>query len=175
MNVFNDQHNAFSFACCNFPAAFFVRRVKPWIVRTGKNSWSLIQGYHLGTDCSNINGLYVINRAMYLCNPRFSWGEIGQEMAWQSRRVQKPVYSIRNFFSSTLSISICDRSAQFLVNCFEKIFILTNNSGFNSIYMFACKWRGTRKRKKRKGREQELTGEEDSWGKFMQHLRLVFW
>ena len=84
-------------------------------------------------------GEYVINCAMYLCNRRFSWREIGQEMAWQSRRVQKPVYSIRNFFSSTLNISICDRSAQFLANCFAKKIILTNNSGFNSIYMFACK------------------------------------
>ena len=25
---------------------------------------------------------YVINRAMHLCNPRFSWREIVQEMAW---------------------------------------------------------------------------------------------
>ena len=25
---------------------------------------------------------YVINRAMHLCNPRFSWREIAQEMAW---------------------------------------------------------------------------------------------
>ena len=40
---------------------------------------------------------YVINCAMYLCNRLFSLREIGQEMAWQSRRVQKPVY-FRNFF-----------------------------------------------------------------------------
>ena len=82
-------------------------------------------------------GEYVINRAMYLCNRRFSWREIGQEMAWQSRRVKKPVY-LRNFFSSILSIRICDRSAQFLENSFENTFMVTNNSGFNSIYMFAC-------------------------------------
>ena len=25
---------------------------------------------------------------MYLCNPRFSWREIAQEVAWPSRRVQ---------------------------------------------------------------------------------------
>ena len=32
-----------------------------------------------------------------------------------------------------------DRSSQFLVNCFEKIVMQTNNNGFNSTYMFACK------------------------------------
>ena len=61
---------------------------------------------------------YVINRAMYLCNPRFSWREIAQEMAWPSRRVQKLVY-FRNLFSSILSIRICDRSAQFLGDCWR--------------------------------------------------------
>ena len=40
-------------------------------------------------------------------------------MVWPSRRVQKLVYC-RNLFSSILSIRICDRSAQFLVNCFKK-------------------------------------------------------
>ena len=50
INVFNDQHNAFSFTCYNFPAAFLVRRVRPWIVRTSKNSWWLIQGCHIWTD-----------------------------------------------------------------------------------------------------------------------------
>ena len=85
-----------------------------------------------------MGGEYVINRGMYLCNRRFSRREIGQEMAWQSRRVKKPVY-LRNVFSSILSIRICDRSAQFLENCLENIFMVTNNSGFNSIYMFDCK------------------------------------
>ena len=62
---------------------------------------------------------YVINRAMYLCNLRFSWRQIAQEMSWPSRRVQKRVY-FRNLFSNILSTRICDRSAQFLINCFEK-------------------------------------------------------
>ena len=73
-----------------------------------------------GNQVSACRGeVYVINRAMYLSNPRFSWREIAQEMAWSSRRVQKLVY-FRNLFSSSLSIRICDRSAQSLVNCFEK-------------------------------------------------------
>ena len=62
---------------------------------------------------------YVINRAMHLCNPRFSWREIAQEWRGQRHRVQKLVY-FRNLFSSILSIRICDRSPQFLVNCFKK-------------------------------------------------------
>ena len=32
---------------------------------------------------------YVINRAMYLCSPCFSWREIAQKMAWPSRRFHK--------------------------------------------------------------------------------------
>ena len=73
-----------------------------------------------GNQVSACRGeVYVINRAMHLSNPRFSWREIAQEMAWSSRRVQKLVY-FRNLFSSSLSIRICDRSAQSLVNCFEK-------------------------------------------------------
>ena len=90
---------------------------------------------------------YVINRAMYLCNSRFSWRENAQEMAWPSRRVQKLVY-FRNLFSSILSIRICDRGAQFLVNYFEKIVMATNNSGLNSNYLLVR--RATGKRKKRK-------------------------
>ena len=40
--------------------------------------------------------------------------------------------------------------------------------------MFACKWRATGKRQKRKGKQQELTGEGNSCGTFMRHLRLVW-
>ena len=47
--------------------------------------------------------------------------------------VKSKLVYFRNLFSSILSINICDRSAQFLVNCFEKNVMATNNSGFNSI------------------------------------------
>ena len=51
-----------------------------------------------GNQVSALRGEeYVINRAMYLCNPRFSWWEIAQEMAWPSRRGEKLVY-FRNLF-----------------------------------------------------------------------------
>ena len=49
--VFNDQHNAFSFTCSNFPTTTPTRRITPWIVRTNKNSWCLIQSCHTGTHC----------------------------------------------------------------------------------------------------------------------------
>ena len=72
----------------------------------------------------------VINRAMHLCNLLFSWREIAQEMAWLSSR------------------GVCDRSAQFLGNRFEKIVMATNNSGLNSNYLLVR--RATGKRKKRR-------------------------
>ena len=59
---------------------------------------------------------------------------------------------------------ICDRSAQFPVNCFQKRVIKTNNSGFNSTYLqpilqpifnlFEVKSDG--KEKEEKDKEQEL-------------------
>ena len=57
--------------------------------------------------------------------------------------------------------------------------MVTNNSGLNSNY-FACKpGRATGKRKKRGYRarinSRASAGEEDSSGKFMQHLKLVYW
>ena len=128
------------------------------VLRPSVHSLGVMEGNQVSALQGWGGGEYVINHAI---NPRFSWREIAQEMAWQSRRVQKPFY-FRNLFSSILSIRICDRSDQFLVNCFKKKYMVTNKSGFNSIYMFACKWRATGKRKKRKGREQELTGQEDS-------------
>ena len=71
-------------------------------------------------------------------------------------RVQQLVY-FGNLFSSILSIRICDRGAQFIVNCFEKIVMATNDSGFFSTYLLVNEERPERER--REGREQELTGE----------------
>ena len=51
---------------------------------------------------------YVITRGMYLCNLRFSWREIAQEMAWPSHRVQKLVYFVFKYFKHN------DRSTQTL-------------------------------------------------------------
>ena len=78
---------------------------------------------------------YGINRATHLCKPRFSWRENAQEMAWPKSSYSKPAY-FRNLFSSILSTRIPDRGVQFLINCFEKIVTVTNNSVFN---LFACK------------------------------------
>ena len=139
-------------SCAMRFAAMLAYSVRPYTL------WGWWKGIRCQPFRGGGGGEYVINHAI---NPRFSWREIAQEMAWQSRRVQKPFY-FRNLFSSILSIRICDRSDQFLVHCFKKKYMVTNKSGFNSIYMFACKWRATGKRKKRKGREQELTGQEDS-------------
>ena len=100
-----------------------------------------------------------------MCNPRFSWREIAQEMAWPSCRVQKLVY-FRNLISSLLSIRICDRSAQFLVNCSGKIVMATNNSVFYSTYLLVSE-----ERRQRETRERHRAGinrrasEEDSSGK----------
>ena len=60
-------------------------------------------------------------------------------------------------FSSILTKRICDRSAQFLINFFEKIVMAANNSGFYSTYLFVSEER--RERERREGIEQELTGE----------------
>ena len=63
----------------------------------------------------------------------------------------------RFMFSSILTKRICDRSAQFLVNFFEKIVMAAKNSGFYSTYLFVSEER--RERERREGIEQELTGE----------------
>ena len=112
----------------------------------GKKIWQTIHPRKFGCDVSvlrpSVHSLrvmegnqvsarrgeeYVLNRGMYLWNSSFSWREIVQEMAWPSRRVQKRVY-FRNLFSSIFTMRICDRSPQFLVNCFEKIVMATNKS-----------------------------------------------
>ena len=68
----------------------------------GKKIWETIHprkfGYDVATPVHSLRGRegnqvsarpgeeYVINRAMHLCNPPFSWREIAQEMAWLSSR-----------------------------------------------------------------------------------------
>ena len=74
---------------------------------------------------------YVINRAMHLCNPPFSWREIAQEMASLSSRSK----------TCLLQLLHC-------ISCFEKIVMATNTSGLNSNYLLVR--RATGKRKKRK-------------------------
>ena len=71
---------------------------------------------------------YVINWAMHLCNPPFSWREIAQEMAWLH------VVAFKNMFTSTTSLHkdfVTVVLDSFLVNSFEKIIMATNNSGLN--------------------------------------------
>ena len=118
---------------------------------------------------------YVINHSMHLCNPRFSWREIAQKWRGQRRRIQKLVY-LRNFFPSILSIRICDRSAQFLVNCSEKNSYGNKQKRIqNSTYLLISEERLERERRERqRTRINRRAGEEDSSGKFMQHLRLVY-
>ena len=49
------------------------------------------------------------------------------------------------------SVGFCDRSAQFLVNCFEKIVMATNNSGLNLNHLLVSEER--REREEEKGIE----------------------
>ena len=92
---------------------------------------------------------YVINRARYFSCVFLGGKLIAQEMEWPSRRVQKLVYFVFKYFNHN------DPSTQFLANCFENIVMATDNSGFNSTYVFACELRATGKRNKRKGIEQQ--------------------
>ena len=55
------------------------------------------------------------------------------------KRNRQWAFQLQNSHVCEKRIRICDRSAQFLVNCFEKIVMATNSSRFNSTYMFACK------------------------------------
>ena len=53
------------------------------------------------------------------------------------KRNRQLAFELQNSHVCEKRTSICDRSAQFLVNCFEKIVMATNSRGFNSTYMFA--------------------------------------
>ena len=110
-----------------------------------------------------------------ICATRvFLGGKSRKEWSGQRHRVQKLVY-IRNLFSSILSRRICDRSAQFLVNCFKKIVTAINSSGFYSTFLLVSEGRRERERRERhRARINRRASEEDSSAKFMQHLRLVY-
>ena len=56
------------------------------VLRPSVHSLGVMEGNQVST-CRGEE--YVINRAMYLCNLRFSWREMAQDVAWPSRRVQK--------------------------------------------------------------------------------------
>ena len=47
------------------------------------------------------------------------------------KRNRQLAFELQNSHVCEKRIRICDRSAQFLVNCFEKIVMATNNSGLN--------------------------------------------
>ena len=112
-----------------------------------------------------------------ICVPRvFLGGKSRKKWHGQPRRIQRFVY-FRNLFSSILGIRICDRGrgAQFPVNCFEKIVMKTNNSGFNSTNLLVSEEPLERERRERqRARINRRTSEEDSSGKFMHHLRLAY-
>ena len=63
--------------------------------------------------------------------------------------------------------------SRFLVNCFEEIVMATNNSGLDSNYLLVSEKRRERRRERHRVRNNRRASEEDSSGKFMQHLRLV--
>ena len=90
------------------------------------------------------------------------------------KRNRQLAFELQNSHVCEKRIRICDRSAQFLVNCFEKIVMATNNSGLNSNYLLVSEERRERERRERhRVRINRRASEEDSSGKFMQHLRLV--
>ena len=76
-----------------------------------------------------------------ICATRVFLGGKSRKKWRGRRRVQKQVY-----FNYFIAKGFWDRSAQFLVNCFEKIVMATNNSGLNYLLVR----RATGKRKKRK-------------------------
>ena len=110
-----------------------------------------------------------------ICATRvFLDGKSRKKWRGQRHRVQKLVY-FRNLFSSILSIRICDRSAQFLVNCFENIVMAASNSGLYSTYLLlSVERRESKRRERHTARINRRASEEDSSGKFMQCLRLVY-
>ena len=100
-----------------------------------------------------------------ICATRvFLGGKSRKKWRGQHHRVQKLVY-FRNLFSSILSIRICDRSAQFLVNCFDNTVVAVNNSGFYSTYLvLSVERRASKRRERHLSRINRRASEEDSSG-----------
>ena len=61
------------------------------------------------------------------------------------KRNRQLAFEFQNSHVCEKRIRICDRSAQFLVNCFEKIVMATDNSGLNSNYLLVRRATGKRK------------------------------
>ena len=97
-----------------------------------------------------------VQSAVFLAGNRTRNGE-ANVIAFKNLFTLETCFQHRFMFSSILTKRICDRSAQFLVNFFEKIVMAANNSGFYSTYLFVSEER--RERERREGIEQELTGE----------------
>ena len=61
----------------------------PWVRKFGYDvayARTLLRGREGNQVSARPGEEYVVNRAMHLCNPPFSWREIAQEMAWLSSR-----------------------------------------------------------------------------------------
>ena len=97
-----------------------------------------------------------VQSAFFLAGNRTRNGE-ANVIAFKNLFILETCFQHRFMFSSILTKRICDRSAQFLVNFFEKIVMAANNSGFYSTYLFVSEER--RERERREGIEQELTAE----------------
>ena len=97
-----------------------------------------------------------VQSAFFLAGNRTRNGE-ANVIAFKNLFTLETCFQHRFMFSSILIKRIRDRSAQFLVNFFEKIVMAANNSGFYSTYLFVSEER--RERERREGIEQELTAE----------------
>ena len=118
-----------------------------------------------------------VQSAFFLAGNRTRNG-VANVIAFKNLFTLETCFQHRSMFSSILTIRICDRSTQFLVNCFEKIVMGANNSGFYATYLFVSEERRERERRERHGARintRASASEEDSIGKFMQYLKLVYW
>ena len=76
-----------------------------------------------------------VQSAFFLAGNRTRNGE-ASVIAFKNLFTLETCFQHRFMFSSILTKRIYDRSAQFLLNFFEKIVMAANNSGFYSTYLF---------------------------------------